>query len=388
MPKRSGGRGHREAENMRELAKLKEKSLRGKHVLLRLDLNVPIEEGRVIDRFRLDRALPTIAFLRKAGAKTIILSHLGRAGGSLLPVARELNSVIDAGFIPAPLREVHKTLRELGDGGVVLLENLRRDPGEEKGSAAFAKALAALGNIYVNDAFSVSHRKHASVYALPRLLPHYAGPLFVEEVSNLKKAFSPRHPFVLILGGAKFETKVPVLKRFLKIADRIVVVGAIAHAFFRAQGCELGKSRIDKSVSAKPFLRAVKDGRIILPSDALVSNGSAVEGKAVTALAKGDTIVDIGPQGIEELRRALKGAKMILWNGPSGNYESGYGGGTVAIARMIARSSAYSIVGGGDTVTAVQKTGLISKFDFVSTGGGAMLSYLATGTLPGIEALD
>ncbi len=377
---------------MRELAKLKESSLRGKHVLLRLDLNVPIEEGKVLDRFRIDRALPTISLLRKAGAKTIIISHLGRAGDSLLPVARELNRIVDVGFIPTPITEVHRILHELSDGGVVLLENLRKDAGEEKGSSAFAKILAALGDIYVNDAFAVSHRKHASVYALPKLLPHYAGPLFMEEMNNLKKAFAPKHPFVLILGGAKFETKVPVLKKFLRNAaggaDHIVVVGAIAHAFYRAQGLELGKSRIDKGVSAKSYLNGVRGGRIILSPDALVSSGSALEVKLVGELTKNDAIVDIGPKGIEIVRATLKGAKMVLWNGPAGNCEAGYGEGTMAIARAVAKSKAHSIIGGGDTIAAIGKLGNGNNFDFLSTAGGAMLEYLATGTLPGIEALD
>lgn len=373
---------------MKELVKLSPKRLRGVHVLLRLDLNVPIEVGKVVDRFRIDRVLPTIMFLKKMGAKTIILSHLGRSGESLLPVARELNRVTDVGFNPAPIADVKRTLHELADGGAVLLENLRRDAGEENGSASFAKILAGLGDVYVNDAFAVSHRKHASVYALPKLLPHYAGPLFMEEYRNLKKAFSPQKPLVLILGGAKFETKVPVLKRFIRSADYIVVVGAIAHAFYRAQGLELGKSRIDAKISAKAYLKEVRNRRIILSPDALVSNGSAVEKKQVHALEKNDSIVDIGPQGLEELRRALKGAKTILWNGPAGNYEAGYGEGTLAIARAVAKSKAYSIVGGGDTIAAIQKTNLSGKFNFLSTAGGAMLEFLADGTLPGIEALD
>ncbi len=372
---------------MKELVNLSPKKLRGAQVLLRLDLNVPIEDGKVLDRFRIDRALPTIAFLKKMGAKTIILSHLGRKGDSLLPVARELNRVTDVGFNPAPMKEVKRTLHELTDGGTVLLENLRRDAGEEEGSTAFAKILAELGTLYVNDAFAVSHRKHASIYTLPKLLPHYAGPLFMEEYRNLKKAFTPHKPFVLILGGAKFETKVPILKRFVRSADYIVVVGAIAHAFYRAQGFELGKSRIDTKVSAKAYLKEVRSGRIILSPDALVSNGSAVEVKRVDMLEKNDFIVDSGPQGLEELRKVLKGTKMILWNGPAGNYEEGYGEGTLAIARAVAKSKAHSIVGGGDTVAAIQKTNLSSKFTFLSTAGGAMLDFLANGTLPGIEAL-
>ncbi len=373
---------------MKELLKLKPKSLKGRRVLLRLDLNVPIVGGRIIDRYRIERALPTIHFLRNAGAKTILLSHLGRAGDSLKPVAQELNKSFDIGFIPAPIAKVPALLREMQEGGVVLLENLRRDVGEEKGSTQFAKHLAALGDIYVNDAFAVSHRRHASVYQLPKLLPHYAGPLLVKEVCELSRVFKPKHPFVLVLGGAKFETKVPVLQRFIHLADKIYVVGAIAHAFYRALGLELGKSLIDKKVSAKSYLKALKSGEIIVPMDVLVSNGSSVEIKKAHELLKVDSIVDSGPMGLEEIRKGLKGARMILWNGPSGNYEAGYGEGTHSIARMIAKTKAHSIVGGGDTLAAIHKINTGHGFTFISTGGGAMLDFLASGgTLPGIEAL-
>ena len=275
------------------------------------------------------------------------------------------------------------------EGGVILLENLRRDKREEKGNYQLAKQLAALGDIYVSDAFAVSHRRHASVYQLPKLLPHYAGPLLVEEVRELSRAFKPKRPFVLVLGGAKFETKVPVLKRFIHLADRIFVVGAIAHAFYRALGYELGTSLIDKKVSAKSYLPALKNGKIFIPMEVLVSNGSSVEIKKAHELSKVDSIVDIGPTGLEDIKRGLKGARMVLWNGPAGNYEMGYGEGTRAIARMIAKTKAHTIVGGGDTLVAIQKLHNSHGFTFISTGGGAMLEFLGSGgTLPGIEVLD
>jgi len=372
---------------MKELFKLKARQLKGKRVLLRLDLNVPIIKGRIIDRYRIERALPTIHFLKNAGAKISIISHLGRTGDSLKPVAQELNKLFDVGFIPAPLTKVPALLRDMQEGEAVLLENLRRDSGEEKGSRTFAKQLAILGDIYVNDAFAVSHRTHASICQVPKLLPHYAGPLIVEEVRELSRAFKPKRPFVLVLGGAKFETKVPVLKRFIHLADKVYVVGAIAHVFYRGLGYELGKSLIDTKVSAKPYLAALKSGKIVVPMDVLVSNGSSVELKKASELLKGDSIVDSGPLGLEEIRKGLKGAHMVLWNGPSGNYEEGYGEGTCAIARMIAKTKAHSIVGGGDTLAAIQKIGNGNKFSFVSTGGGAMLDFLADGTLPGLTAL-
>lgn len=373
---------------MKELFKLKARQLKGKRVLLRLDLNVPILQGRIADRYRIERALPTIHFLKNAGAKTIIVSHLGRRGDSLKPVAQELNKSFDVGFVPVSITKVPSVLRDMQEGGVVLLENIRRDEGEEKGSLTLAKHLAALGDMYVNDAFAVSHRKHASVYQVPKLLPHYAGPLIIEEVRELSRAFKPKRPFALVLGGAKFETKVPVLKRFIHLADKIFVVGAIAHVFYQALGYELGKSLIDKNISAHSYLKALKSGKIMIPSDVLVSNGSSVEVKKASELTHGDSIVDIGPAGLEEVRQGLKGTHMILWNGPSGNYEAGYGEGTSALARMIAKTKAHSIVGGGDTLAAIQKLGNGNKFSFVSTGGGAMLDFLADGTLVGLKALQ
>lgn len=372
---------------MKSLTSIPKAKLKGARVLLRLDLNVPIKNDKVSDFYRIERALPTLHYLAGTGARTIILSHIGRKGESLKPVAHELARAMDVGFFPAPFSRVGDLLKELPEGGTVLLENLRRDDGEEKGSRTFAKQLASFGDMYVNDAFAVSHRKHASVYALPKLLPHYAGPLLLEEVEELSRVFKPKRPFILVLGGAKFETKVPVLKRFIKTADRIYLVGAIAHSLYRASGYELGRSLVDTKISARAYLPELSRGKIIVPRDVLVSNGSAVEVKQVDELAPNDTIVDSGPAGIEELRKGLRGARTILWNGPAGNFEGGYGEGTLAIARAIAKSGAYSIVGGGDTIAAIQKLGTKNKISFISTGGGAMLEFLAQGTLPGIDAL-
>lgn len=373
---------------MKSLASLPAKMLKGKRVLVRLDLSVPIVDGRITDSFRLERALPTIKYLRNAGAKTILLSHLGRSGDSLKPVALEFNKLFDVGFIPAPIERVPGLIRDSKEGSIVLLENLRRHRGEEGSSKQFAKQLASLGDLYVNDAFSVCHRAHASVTLLPKLLPHYAGLELVTEVQELSRAFKPKRPFILVLGGAKFETKVPVLKRFIHLADRIYIVGALAHAFYRSYGYELGRSLIDKQVSAKNYMSAVKRGKIILPTDALVSNGSSVDIKKVTELSSVDSIVDSGPVSSAALAQGLKGAKMILWNGPAGNFEHGYAEGTLAIARAIAKSRAHSIVGGGDTLSAISKLKNADKYSFISTGGGALLEFLGKGTLPGIEALD
>jgi phosphoglycerate kinase len=326
-------------------------NLKGKRVLLRADFNVPIKNGKIVDDFRIRRTLPTINFLRKKGARVAIISHLTDGKNkSLKPVAEYLSKRVG--------------------GEVTLLENIRNYQGEEKNDAQFAKQLAKFGDIYVNDAFSASHRKHASIVGIPKYLPSYTGLLFEEEYKNLSRALKPKHPFLFILGGIKFGTKLPVLEKFVKIADKIFVGGALANNFFWASKIDIGESIIDKNVDIKKFLRNPK---IILPIDVKRKNGA---------------ILDIGPLATKELSILIKEAKFVLWNGPLGSFETkGFEKGTLAIARTIARSGVKSVVGGGDTIAAVKKIG-IRKFSFVSTAGGAMLEFLAHGTLPGIEALN
>lgn len=332
--------------------------LAGKRVLLRADFNVPIKNGKVADDFRIKKTLPTINFLRKKGAKIIIISHLTcpsgrRADGknkSLKPVAKYLSKYVG--------------------NDIILLENIRNHPGEEKNDKNFAKRLAKLGDIYVNDAFSASHRNHASIVGIPKYLPSYAGLLFEKELKNLSHAFKPKHPFLLILGGVKFGSKLGVLEKFVKIADKIYVGGALANNFFWAGKIDIGKSVFDRNVDIKKFLRNPK---IILPIDVKRKNG---------------VILDIGLLAIKELALLIKKSKFILWNGPLGSFETkGFGRGTMAAARLIAKSGVKSVIGGGDTIAAVEKIGL-QKFSFVSTAGGAMLEFLAKGTLPGIKALS
>jgi len=301
---------------------IKNINVRGKKVLLRVDFNVPIENGKIIDDFRIKKTLPTINLLKKKGAgKIILLSH-----GNLKPVAKYLKE--------------RMVKAELWD-------NLRNYPGEESNDPKFAKQLAGLGDIYVNDAFSVSHRPHASIIGIPKYLPSYAGLLFESEFKNLSAAFKPKHPFLLILGGVKFETKLGVLKRFLSVADKIFIGGAL----------------VVKALQ----MPVAKNPKIIFPA--------------------GDpTALDINAKTLEILKKEIEKAKFILWNGPLGDYEKGFDKGTIELAKIIAASNAVSIIGGGDTIAVVRKVGL-KKFSFVSTAGGAMLEFLARGTLPGIEAL-
>jgi len=363
-------------------------NLKGKRILLRLTLNVPIKNRVIKNDFRLKRILPTLKFLRDAGAKTLVISHIGKDGSQLLRrVVRHLNKYLEVGYLPdtdkARLKSILKTQRE---GSVFVLENIRRYPEEFENDLDFAKDLASYGDIYVNEDFAVSHRKHASITGLPRFLPSYIGPLFNEEVQELSKIFKPKHPFVVIFGGAKFKAKLPLIKLFLESADKIIVVGALANAFFKAKGYEVGKSLVDDSI--KGLATLARNKKLILPSDVVVRNQSGIFTKNPNKIAKQDNITDIGPATLQEIKDTIQGAKLILWNGPAGKYERGFNEPTESIARAIARSGAYSIVGGGDTISSIAKLGILKKFNFVSTGGGAMLDFLANGTLPGIEAIE
>lgn len=369
------------------------KDLKGKRVLLRLDFNVPIAGGKITDDFRIKAALPTINMLRKAGARVIILSHLeGKGGDTLRPVADYLLAAkMPIAFVPEYFSPVtDATLGKMKDGDVVLFENLRMNEGEKKNDPEFAEKLATMGDLYVNEAFPVSHRAHASVSALPKLFPSssYFGPVFIREVENLSQALKPEHPFLFILGGAKFETKLTLLQKFFTLSDFIFVGGALANNFYKEIGYEIGDSVVSEGDFGLAGFFVVK--KITVPSDAVVQKAGD-SGERVVKLAnmveKGEKIFDIGPEGLKEVAKLVEQARCILWNGPLGNYEEGYSEGTKKLAEIISKSSAKTIVGGGDTVAAIESLGLMDKFTFVSTGGGAMLDFLANETLPGISAV-
>ncbi len=354
------------------LQSVKKANLKGKRVLLRVGFDVPIKNGKVVEDFRIKKSLPTVRLLQYKGAKVIILSHLGEKKASLKPVANYLNFRLkNFKFIPRLFgAEVEKSIAKMKEGDVIMLENLRSDSGEEKNDKNFAKKLAKMGDAYVNEAFSVSHRAHASIVGIPAHLPSFAGLLFENELSNLNRVFKPKHPFLLILGGVKFESKLGVLERFVKIADKIFIGGALANNFLKLKGMNIGKSIVDTKVSVKKYLN---NRKIVLPVD---------------AKRKKDVILDIGPKTIKEVMDLVKKSKFILWNGPMGNFEDKkFARGTEMTARIVASSPAVSIVGGGETIAAAKKAGVIEQFSFVSSGGGAMLEFLAKRTLPGIEAL-
>lgn len=367
--------------------KIKEvKDLKGKRVILRLDLNVPIIGDDVRDDFRIRRSLPTIQFLQEQGAKVIIISHLeSEFVKSLGRVATYLGRFTPIKAFVTKMEDAKAVVYSMQDGEVVMLENLRLDPGEKENSSVFAGRLASLGDIYVNDAFAVSHREHASVVSIPHFLPSYAGPLLAQEVEELSKAFNPPHPFLFILGGAKFDTKLPLVEKFINIADYIFVGGALANDIFKEKGYEVGNSLV---APARINLKHMeKNPKVIIPTDVIVSNPLAKDIKSPETVGFDDTILDAGPRTITDLSDLLTDVEFVLWNGPLGDYEKGFSQGTENLAKAIVDSGVQSIVGGADTIAVVSKLGLLDKFSFVSTGGGAMLDFLAKGTLPGIEAL-
>ncbi len=353
---------------MRSIEKIK--NLKGKRVLLRVDFNVPVVDGKVVDDFRIKKSLPTIKYLLKQGAIVTLVTHLGKDGSeSLAPVI-------------ARFFEISK----IQQSKIKFYENVRKFPGEESNDSEFAKELAREGDIFVNDAFSVSHRSHASVVGVAKLLPSYAGFQLEAEVSNLSKAIKkPAHPFVFILGGAKFSTKMPLIQKYLKSADFVFVGGALANDFFKAQGYEVGRSLVDDA--GYDLAKILKNKKLILPVDVVVENGGNLSNKKLNEISAEDKIIDVGSESIERLKPIIQKAKLVLWNGPMGVYESGGDVYSKKLLKIIAGSKAESIIGGGDTVALVSEMKIEKKISFVSTGGGATLDFLANGTLPGIKVL-
>ena len=342
------------------------KNIKGKTALVRVDFNVPIKNGKVLDDFRIQKALPTIRFLQKKGAKVILISHLGKDGKeSMKPVADCLKKYIKK--------------------DITLLENVRKYPGEERNDDSFARGLSRRGDFYVNEAFSVSHRKHASVVGISKYLPSYAGFQMEEEIKNLSKVFkNPKHPFLFILGGAKFSTKMPLIKKYIKLADYLFIGGALMNDFLKAKGYEVGKSLVDDTKGIESIL---KNKKLILPVDVLVLSGGKLINKKVDQIKKDEIILDIGKESVKIAESYIKKSQLILWNGPLGKYENGGDKATKKLLKAVASSKAESIVGGGDIVSIVSQMKIEKKLSFVSTGGGATLDFLANGTLPGIKAL-
>lgn len=362
--------------------------IQGKYVLVRCDFNVPLSGSKVLDATRVKAALPTIELLSKKGARVILVSHIGReAHDTLKPVAALLKKHIPVTFVPDVLGVNTETARAaMKNGDVILLENLRSVPGEKAGDKAFAKSLAALADFYVNEAFPVSHRADASIVLVPKFLPAFAGIQFEIEVHELSRALMPKHPFVFIQGGAKAETKLPLLKKYLKEADAVVVGGVIANDLYKAAGCSVGASVIDADVNL--LKGVVKNPRLVLPETVVVERAGKPLAVGCGEVGPDEAIMDISPRSIAALRPMLEKAKLVLWNGPMGMYkDKRYAKGTEALLALLASVKGEVIIGGGDTSVLVEQKKMADKFTFVSTAGGATLEFLAKGTLPGIKAL-
>lgn len=365
---------------MKFLSQLKPTDLAGKKVLVRVDYNVPIRKGEVVEALRIDESLPTIKFLLKNQARVILLAHLGSDGkASLAPVAKYLAAKKLSVKLAKDFSAVQKSKESL-----ILLENIRRFDGELDNSPVLAKQLSLLGDLYVNDAFSVSHRAQASVVGVAKFLPAYAGLSLERELKHLSGLLKPAEPLVLLIGGVKFSTKLPLLQKFLPKAEFICVGGALANTLLSARGLSIG---VSASEALTPKLkRLAKNPKIILPVDVVAQSNRQSSTKMVADLGGQDRIVDIGPKTVKLFAEKMLGAKTILWNGPQGLIEAGFGQGTIALAKALPKS-AFSVLGGGDSVETLRQAKLLKKFSFVSTGGGAMLDYLATGALPGLKAL-
>lgn len=371
-----------------ELRSIEGVEVEGKRVLLRCDLNLPVSGGRVADEFRLVRALKTIEYLADRGAKLIVVSHFGRDGESLEPVADALVKKLSARtvrFSSVPFQEAGAETAALGNGEILILENLRREPGEETNDPAFAQTLASLADLYVDDAFGVAHRAHASIVGVPKLLPSYAGLLMMEEVARLSEALTPPQGAVAIIGGAKFETKEPVIKKLLEAGyAKVLVAGAIANDFMKAKGLGVGISLISDAPVPQVL---VADPRILVQTDVVVSDGHSPRDAAASDVHPDERIVDAGSETSNAWSGEITRAPFVLWNGPLGIYELGFTAATNALAQALVASSARAAVGGGDTLAALAQEQFDESRIFRSTGGGAMLEFLTAGTLPGLEPL-
>lgn len=360
----------------------------GMRFLVRSALDVPIQDGVAEDHLRIRESIPTIKHLLEHGARVIILTHVGRdPKNSTEPLARVLQQYFPVQFVRGVTEdEVQGFVAHMKEGTALLLENLRSYEGEEKNDDAFSKRLASYGDFYVDDAFSVAHRAHASIIGIPKYLPSFAGITFMREYTELSKALTPEHPSLFILGGAKYETKEPLIESYADHYTNLFVGGALANDFLKGKGYEVGESLVSPIDLSKDPIMEKKN--ILLPVDVVAVKNHESRMVPADTVKPDEKILDIGNASIELLAPYIKEAKTILWNGPLGNYEDGCGEATKACAKLIAQSKAHSIVGGGDTIAAIESLGLSDSFGFVSTAGGAMLEFLEKKTLPGIEALS
>ena len=384
------------------------KNLKGQRVLLRVDFNVPISKDGQIDKsedYKIVQTLPTIKYLIKKGAKIIILTHLGRPDGRVVeklrldPVAVRLSQLLNKGVYKndnivetgqAP--SLRKQINELKNGDILMLENIRFDRREEAGNKNFAKELANLGDIYINDAFGVCHRDQASVSIIQNYLPSYAGLLLESELKNLSAVINkPLKPLTVIIGGAKISTKIKLIQKFLKIANHVLLGGALANTVLHVMGVSVGKSLVEPKMY--PIIKKIKltDNQLQVPLDGVMAKSYQAKVGRLDALADvqaDELILDVGPDTIKLYEKIIKSSKMIIWNGPMGLIETPFfAQGTKSLVRLLAKSKAKTIVGGGESVEIIRQLGLDKKFSFISTGGGAMLAFLEGKKLPGLKKI-
>ena len=375
----------------------------GKIALVRVDFNVPMQDGKVADDTRIRAALPTLQYLREHGARVVLMSHLGRPGGqsnpkySLRPVAARLSELLgttarfsDESVGPTAAQAV----ATLQDGEVLLLENVRFHPEEEKNDAAFARQLANLGDVFVNDAFGTAHRAHASTEGIAHYRPAVAGLLMEKEIAALSGALdNPRRPFVAVIGGAKVSSKLGVLTNLIDRVDRLLIGGGMANTFLRAQGHQVGRSLLEPDLVRTAGELLNRGRKITLPVDVVVttdlnSDTAVPRTSSTQEVGPNEMIADIGPQTIETFKSDIDAAGTVLWNGPMGVFENPrFADGTLAVAQAMAESNATTVVGGGESVQAVEQAGLADKLSHVSTGGGASLEFIEGKVLAGVAAL-
>lgn len=372
-------------------------NLAGKIVFLRVDLNVPIKNRTVLDDYKIVMILPTIRFLLRHNCRLIIATHLSDSRASTKPVAKRLAQLLDkkVRLVNGCVGDkVEKAVKKMAAKDILLLENLRLELGEVKNNNKLAKSLAALANLYVNDAFASSHRNHASVSAIKKYLSSFAGLLLEKEILNLEKVLRPKQPLISIIGGAKIETKIVLLNSLAKKSHRVLIGGALANNFIAAHGFKIGESLVDKASLRAAASLIKRHKNIILPVDVLVAGdfkSNQVQVRAVNQVQQKDIILDIGPKTVNLFAHFIRQANTIVWNGPMGYFENiHFKHGTLSVARLVAARStgqAFGAVGGGETVEALDMTKMGHYIDWVSTGGGAMLAFLGGEEMPGLRGL-
>ncbi|MBI3162831.1 MAG: phosphoglycerate kinase [Chloroflexi bacterium] len=382
---------------------VKDIDLKNKRVLMRVDFNVPMADGKVTDDKRIKAALPTIKYVLEQGASLILMSHLGRPKGgpdpdfSLHAASEALAALLGTPVQMAPDcvdPEVEKLAKGLKPGDVLMLENTRFHPGEEKNDLELAKQMASLGDVYVNDAFGSAHRAHSSTEGIARFLPAVSGFLMEQELEYLGRAVAnPEHPYIAILGGAKISDKILVVETLLSKCDKLIIGGGMANTFLTAKGLNMQDSLVEaESIELAKSILAKSSDKLILPVDAIIADKFDAEANtqvvAVDQIPAGWRMLDVGPKTVSMYQAELDGARLIVWNGPVGVFEMPkFAEGTFALARMLAESKAITVIGGGDSASAVKKAGVAKKMTHVSTGGGASLEFLEGKELPGVAAL-